>query len=249
MKKRPEKPENHERWLLTYSDLITLLMIFFVILYASSNIDTKKYKQISDSFKVGFGGGKQIVDTSDGTTDGIINSGVSTNEDNKTKDAAILEQAKLDKAQVEIDKLIADSGLKDSITTSTEERGLVISFKDNIFFDSGKADIKSDMKGKLDSIAKILNKIDSYIRIEGHTDNLPIKTKEFNSNWQLSSMRAANVVDYMVTAGMAPERLSAVGYGEYRPIVENNNKAAMSKNRRVDIVILNSKFNGSENKK
>ena len=106
------------------------------------------------------------------------------------------------------------------------------------------------MKEKLDSVANILKKMDNYLRIEGHTDNLSINTKEFKSNWQLSSVRAANVVvRYLVVKdGMPAARLSSVGYGEYRPIVSNDNEQNRSKNRRVDIVILNSKLSSSENK-
>lgn len=250
MKKKPEKPENHERWLLTYSDLITLLMIFFVIMYASSNLDAQKYQAISSSFKDSFGSGKNVV-TNGGSGTGeevkLVNGEVekdSTSEQFKTD-----ESSKLDQVQQEVDKLIDNSDLKENVSTSIEERGLVISFKNNVFFDSGKADLREEMKGKLNSLANILNKIDNYVRVEGHTDNLPINTKEFHSNWQLSSLRAANVVEYLVVkAGLAPNRLSSVGYGEYRPSANNDSEAGRSKNRRVDIVILNSKFNTSENK-
>lgn len=250
MKKKPEKPENHERWLLTYSDLITLLMIFFVIMYASSNLDAQKYQAISSSFKDGFGSGQNVVsDGGSGTSEEVKLVNGQSEENSTLEQMKTDENSKLDQVKSEVDKLIGNSDLKENVSTSIEERGLVISFKNNVFFDSGKAEIREDMKGKLNSIAKILSSIDNYVRVEGHTDNLPINTKEFHSNWQLSSLRAANVVEYLVVnAGLSPNRLSSVGYGEYRPSAKNDSEAGRSKNRRVDIVILNSKFNTSENK-
>ena len=103
------------------------------------------------------------------------------------------------------------------------------------------------MNSKLVSLATILNKIDNYVRVEGHTDNIPIKNEYFNSNWQLSSIRASNVVEFFIEKGnISPDRLSAVGYGEYRPISDNNSEDGRSKNRRVDILILNNKYDNIE---
>lgn len=105
-----------------------------------------------------------------------------------------------------------------------------------------------DMKLKLVSLSTVLNKIDNYIRIEGHTDNVPIRNEYFSSNWQLSSTRASNVVEYLINnGGISPDRLSAVGYGEYRPVADNSTDQGRSKNRRVDILILNNKYDNIEN--
>ena len=144
--------------------------------------------------------------------------------------------------------MIKNLGLEDSVSTTIEERGLVISFNDSIFFDSAKADIKENMKTKLVALSEILNKIDNYVRVEGHTDNIPIKNEFYNSNWQLSSIRASNVVEFLIEYGsVSPDRLSAVGYGEYRPISDNNTEEGRAKNRRVDILILNNKYDNIEN--
>ncbi|SFD45105.1 OmpA/MotB family protein [Clostridium uliginosum] len=243
MKKKKQQPENSERWLLTYSDLITLLMVLFVILYASSNVDKNKYKQISTSFQQAFsiGGGKNI-NSSDGEA---IENKIVTEESK-----VVTEEEKLEEVKAQVDKVIEGSELKGNISTSIQERGLIISFTDNVFFNSGDATIKEDYKKKLASISKVLNNIDNYIRVEGHTDSVAINTEKFHSNWQLSSVRAANVVEFLITDGkVEANRLSSVGYGECRPTQSNNTEEGKSANRRVDILILNSKFNKSEKAK
>lgn len=260
MKKKPKKEANSERWMLTYLDLITLLMVFFVVLYASSNVNEKKLQQVTESMQSAFGtGGKNVISKETSGTavvstgkgaSGSSTSGSSTKPaTSSSTDKKMTETEKLDEAQAEVDKLIANSNLKGNVTTTIQERGLVISFKDKIFFDSGKADLRNDMRSKLNSVANILSKIDNYVRIEGHTDSLPISTAQFHSNWQLSSVRAANVVEYLVdNTNMKASKLSSVGYGEQRPVASNANEDGRSRNRRVDIVILNSKFNNTENK-
>lgn len=154
----------------------------------------------------------------------------------------------LTQVKSKVDKLVNDLELKGSITTSIQEKGLVITFNDTVLFNSGEANIKDDWKTKLISISKVLNGIDNYIRVEGHTDNVDIKTPYFNSNWQLSSIRAANVAEFLINDGnINPARLSAIGYGENRPVKSNDTEEGRTANRRVDILILNSKFNTSEN--
>ncbi|GAA0085356.1 flagellar motor protein MotB [Clostridium sp. CTA-7] len=240
MKKRVEKPENHERWLLTYSDLITLLMIFFVVLYSASTVNETKYKQLATSMGAVFTGGSTVLGSEE-------NSGSSSDNAGELKPLVQTEEEKLKGIENQINDIVKDLQLEGSVSTSIEERGLIISFTDSVFFDSGKADIKDELKPKLISVSKILNKIDNYVRVEGHTDNIPINNSDFHSNWQLSSVRASNVVEFLINYGeISPNRLSAVGYGEYRSIADNNTEEGRAKNRRVDILILNNKFDGTE---
>lgn len=248
MKKREEKEANHERWLLTYSDLITLLMIFFVIMYASSNVSASKYKAVSDSFKIALGGGRTLIGQDQAADINASNSAENsnTNKDNKE----LSEENKLMNLKENVDNYLQSTGMNASISTSIEERGLVISLKDSIIFDSGKAEIKSDYKKKLVDLGSILNKMDNYIRVEGHTDNVPINNNKFNSNWQLSVIRATNVTELLIEeAHIAPKRLSSVGYGEFRPVADNTTEQGRAQNRRVDIVLINSKYNEIENNK
>ena len=251
MKKKPVKPDNNERWLLTYSDLITLLMVLFVILYASSNVDTGKYKQLATSFRDALNitpsGGEVGIIEGDVINSDFSDDVATDSPEDESDSIVITEEQKLEQVKAEVDNLIAQSGLNSRVVTKIEERGLVISFTDSIFFDSGTADVKEDYKRQLIEISRVLNKIDNYIRVEGHTDNVAIKTNLFNSNWQLSAVRAANVVEIFINqCGISPNKLSAIGYGEFRPIQTNDTEAGRAANRRVDIVILNSKSNQAE---
>lgn len=239
MKKKRVEKENSERWLLTYSDLITLLMVFFVVLYSASNVNQKKYEKLADSMSSAFTGGSGIFEDGHDVDENSSNSEITPLVQN--------EEEKLQSIEGQVDAMIKELGLEDSVSTSMEERGLVISFNNSIFFDSAKANIKEDMKSKLVSLSTILNKIDNYVRVEGHTDNIPIKNQYYNSNWQLSSIRASNVVEFLIAQGnISPDRLSAVGYGEYRPIDDNTSEEGRAKNRRVDILILNNKYDNME---
>ena len=251
MKKKPVKPDNNERWLLTYSDLITLLMVLFVILYASSNVDTGKYKQLATSFRDALNitpsGGEVGIIEGDVINSDFSDDVATDSPEDESDSIVITEQQKLEQVKAEVDNLIAQSGLNSRVVTKIEEKGLVISFTDSIFFDSGTADVKEDYKRQLIEISRVLNKIDNYIRVEGHTDNVAIKTNLFNSNWQLSAVRAANVVEIFINqCGINSNKLSAIGYGEFRPIQTNDTEAGRAANRRVDIVILNSKSNQAE---
>jgi len=280
MKKKHVEKENSERWLLTYSDLITLLMILFVIMYASSSIDTNKYKAISQSFSQSLGGGKNMIAVGDNSVDSTdtklpntttiqsINDVLSNVAASQSPAAATVKGANTDAnssssanhlsdAQIEINKLqsvknqldtyLKSNGLNTVVNTQITERGLEVSFPDTALFDSGKADIKPAAVTKIIEIGKIVNQLGNYIRVEGHTDNVPIQTSQFASNWQLSAIRATNVTELLIgSAKIAPEKISAVGYGEFRPKVPNTTESGRAQNRRVNIVIVNTKFDGSE---
>lgn len=246
MKSTKKVKDDSERWMLSYLDFITLLMIFFLVMYALSNVDNAKYKALSKSLQIGFisGAGKNVIGTSDG-----IDIGIESDEDGNSSlgQGQLTEDQKLEDVKSKVDQLVDSSELKGSVNTSIQERGLVISFNDSVFFNSGEANIKKDWQNKLIAISKVLNGIDNYIRVEGHTDNVAINTEYFHSNWQLSSVRAANVVEFLISEGnVEPGRLSSIGYGEYRPIKTNDTEEGRSANRRVDILILNSKYNESE---
>ncbi|MBU3145698.1 OmpA family protein [Clostridium sp. CF012] len=245
MKRKEEKEPNHERWLLTYSDLITLLMIFFVIMYASSTVSTTKYKQLSESLNVAFeGGGKSIIGNESGisVTDPSTNVIDKTTEDNKSSEENQMEDIKKN-----VDKYLKENGLSSNVSTKIDERGLQVSLNSTLLFDIGKADVRAESIKKLISIGKILNQVDNYVRIEGHTDSTPISNNEFSSNWQLSAIRATNVTELLISkAGIYPKRISAVAYGENRPVANNTTEIGKAQNRTVDIIILSSKFSKAE---
>jgi len=245
-KKRVEK-ENGERWLLTYSDLITLLMIFFVMMYAMSSVDTKKYAQAVASLNSAFGGGQT------GTRvigDGGASSTIIGAVDSPTLDAEAskAEQNKLEGLKKQVDKYLQNNGIQGSASTTIQERGLVISISDTLIFDSGKADLKPIYENKLVEIGKMLNTINNYIVIEGNTDTVPISTYEFKDNWALASARADNVTRVLINkANIQPLKIASRSNGEYRPVASNGTDYGKAANRRVDIVILNNKYSSTEN--
>lgn len=245
-KKKPQGHGNAERYLLTYSDMITLLMMFFIIMYASSNVDAVKYKQISDSFKIAFSGGQTIVGSGD-SMDVKKSSARTTKEDIQNDKVNEIEQNRLKDIKQTIDNYIQQNNMNASVNTEIEERGLVVSIRDTLFFDSGKADVNPEFQKKIIEIGRILNTIDNYIRIEGHTDNLPISNYKYIDNLDLSTARANAVLRILQNqSNINPKRLTSMGYGDQRPVADNNTEVGREKNRRVDIVVIDSKFNATE---
>lgn len=264
---RVEEPEkdNGERWLLTYSDLITLLMVFFVVLYSMSQIDANKFKAVADSLSKALGGGTpakmeiatnpsgpsmfqtgnpQSKATQPGTTNNKDNNANTNSGGQGNTDA---ENMTIEGIKAKLDKFAADNGIQAKLVSSIEERGLVISIQDTLLFESGSADVTPRAREILDKVITVLAPTSNYIKIEGHTDNLPINTARFPSNWELSVLRATNVLQIMAGPNkISSDRLSATGYGEYRPVASNDSDAGRAKNRRVDLVILRSKYDLTE---
>lgn len=244
MKKRIEQEkDNSERWLLTYADLITLLMIFFVVMYAISNVDAKKYEMLSQSLNValepsGLGGGGG----SDTASGGGIDVAVTISDDRSgTIDPELISAAE------QITKLLKERNLLNKVSVTIQERGVVVGLMNTVLFEPGSAQIKQDAVPTLVAIGQIANGVHNYIRIEGNTDDVPQSSPQFPSNWELSVIRATEVLKLLIDqSNVAPDKISAVGYGEYRPSVPNTTAENRSKNRKVDIVILSDKLDKSE---
>lgn len=225
-RRRTEDTPAAASWLTTYSDLVTLLMCFFVLLFAFSTVDAEKFRQVSISLQTALRG--------------VLDGGVSLGPV-ELLDEYDLEEQLMEDAFLEIDAYIEEAGLKGAVVAVYEERGLVVRFLDTVLFDRAKADLRADSLEILDRVAQVLQKVPNQVAVEGHTDDLPIQTWEFPSNWWLSTARANRVVEYFArNHGIAPERLSSVGYGEYRPLVPNSSAANRAQNRRVEILIKKS---------
>lgn len=212
-------------WMTTYADMVTLLLSLFVLLYGISNVDEAKFHGLMRSIRGGFGvlEGGLVLDTDPGLA-------------GSPSEASIEQLLELMSA---LGEFIEMEGLEASVKVEHEDRGLIVRFADQVFFDLGKADLKPEAIAILKKIAPILKDIPNPIRVEGHTDNWPIKTAQFPSNWELSAHRATSVIRYMVEElGFDPARLSAAGYGEYRPVKPNDTAENRAMNRRVDIVIM-----------
>ena len=222
----PPTRSGHDRWLISYADLVTLLLALFTTLYAASTIDAQKLGPISSSLREAFDPSSQPP--AFGTAPAIVPpvtvvAGRPAGEDLQARLADDLSQA------------IA----ADRIRMHRDARGLILSLPEGAAFPVGKSDVSDEARQMIDRIAAAVASKPNSIRIEGHTDDVPISTSKYASNWELSTARASAVVEYLVrTAGLAPERLSAAGYGEFHPRVPNDSAENRASNRRIDIVIL-----------
>lgn len=237
MPKKPfiEDQENAERWLLTYADLITLLLAFFVVMYSMSRIDAKKFGLMQSQLSNVLRGGETVFpEGGDANNQGA---GMLKIGDLKTIQWRIVDR--LSPGGDDVFGKNKDMNIADAVSSEISERGLVIHIKDYTLFDSGKDELKPEAKAVLGAIADEMGEVKNHIAIEGHTDNVPIKTAKFPSNWELSSARATNVLRFLVeTKGFSANRISARGFGEFRPIASNATSTGRTRNRRVDIVIL-----------
>ena len=255
MSKKKEAPHQEEEageaWLLPYSDLMTLLLAVFIVLFAVSKIDQKKAEQISSEFtEAMMTEGYAAAAAAEGAKGEGAQEGALINIEETSSIEKFLgeyELQKLEDLKAELDAKLESEGVSDSISTSIDMRGLVIRLNNAIMFDSGSAEIKSEHEDSLIELANMINSLDNYIRIEGHTDNIPISSNVYPSNWELSSARASSVVQLFIEkGGFSPDKLVAVGYGEYKPVGDNSTAEGRMKNRRIDIIVLSEKYNNLE---
>ncbi|MEN8906155.1 MAG: flagellar motor protein MotB [Clostridiales bacterium] len=219
---------------ITYTDIVSLLLVVFIILFSLSKISNDKVFNISNSIDNLF-----ISEESSKT-----NTKLETNKPNSK-----INNDEFNSISNEINKIIKNSNLKSSISLIKEERGLNISISSNFLFNP-ENNLKYESKCLIENIGKVIKPLkNNYIRVESHTDNQPINTTTYKSNWELSVLRACSVLKYLVDqVGINPKKISSTGYGEYRPKVANNSEKNMIKNRRVNIIILNSENSDLEPK-
>jgi chemotaxis protein MotB len=240
-----EEHDNEERWLLTYADMITLLMVLFIVLFSIGQINLKKFEQLRSGLASSFGTKQDVV--LDGGT-GVLDGGPSPLDAEETAQQVLDKQRaaqaaateQLRQAAEEVKKTLAGQGLGDKVTFRFEDRGLVLQIvTDDVLFDLGKADLRPEGRAVLDGLAAALKQVPNGISVEGHTDNRPISGFPFASNWELSTYRATSVLrDLVEQKGLDRKRISAAGYGEERPLVPNDTPAHQAQNRRVEIVVL-----------
>lgn len=222
------------RWLLTYADMITLLLALFIILFSISTINRVKLQRLVHDISGGFNSENAINNPPNGgaTGDRTGNQG----------------DANLQQLQKQIKAYIQKNRLESKVQTRIDKRGLVITLlTDKALYDSGSAELLPETKKLLDEIDTPLKKTTNEIRVEGNTDNVPIATSAYPTNWELSAARATGVTRYLVEhGGLNPTRLSFAGYGEFRPVRKNDTEADRQSNRRVDIVIVNAQTTKNE---
>jgi chemotaxis protein MotB len=248
-KKHPEH-ENHERWLVSYADFITLLFAFFVVMFATSQADKGKAQQLSDSITKALDGAKAVTVVSS-VLGGTVDDKGQGNAMSKGPGGVVKElPKKLPKEEpktVELGaslKLLAETLAPEikagRIQVSMEGRGLVISFTQAALFPSGADVISTDAYAGLEKVSSAISKIPNPVRLEGHTDSNPIRTSRFQDNWELSAARSIAILNILTERFNVPHsRLSVAGYADVAPIASNDTEEGRAKNRRVDIVILN----------
>jgi chemotaxis protein MotB len=255
-RRKPASHSNHERWLVSYADFITLLFAFFVVLYASSQVDKRKVGKLAMAIQVAF----QEMGVFQASTTQVpidVNAPMPFSKaqaiENVQRTASLgrivshpdgmlgggAENGDLAQLETELQTALAAEIKRNEIAMRREPDGLVISLREVGFFESGSAEMKSGSQPAFDRIAMMLRQRDYRLRIEGHTDDVPIHTARFSSNWELSTARATEIIRLlMVRDGFSPDRLSAAGYAEYHPVASNGSAEGRGMNRRVDIVIL-----------
>ncbi len=250
-RKKPEEPENHERWLVSYADFITLLFAFFVVMYSISAVNEGKYRVLSDSISAAFDPSRAglPIKLSSPLRPPVLErdmmaremSPVSRNNQypNAPSGPQPSEEDRLNLSRIsnQVERSLAPLIDEDLIRVKNNDLWVEIEIKSSILFKSGRAGLSRQARPVLQKIAGILAKFSNYIQVEGFTDNVPIRTPTYPSNWELSAARAASVVHLFTQSGIPPKHLSAIGYAEYKPIASNKTAEGRQKNRRINIII------------
>jgi len=265
-KKQHHEDHPDERWLLTYADMITLLFVLFIVLFAMSAVNTSKYEALKDGLSAAFSsanltGGESVLPqvqtqdpapitptapaiTPDFNKSGGSESGSGGGSTGQSA-AARREEEQLKRAEREIRAAAARAGIADKVRTQVNERGLSVRLlTDDVLFTSGSADLSPRANDILAPIVQALKNLPNPVRVEGHTDSAPISTVQFPSNWELASGRAAAVVRDFAQLGVPPGRLQATGYADTRPVGSNATAAGRAQNRRVEVLVLRLLGNG-----
>jgi len=242
-KRSKEEEDNLERWLISYADFITLLFAFFVVMYSMSSVNEGKYRVLTDTMVAAFNTPPKSIDP---IQIGEQRKTIKKEEKNiqKIKPIDVLENQKNANAEymVKISDKIKDSleplinqGL---VNVSQNELWVEIELNNSLLFDIGSADLEDEANAVIRQLAKFIAPLPNQIDIEGHTDNVPIRNEIFPTNWELSASRAASLVRAFSRLGVKPTRLTAIGYGEFRPKESNNTAKGRKINRRVSVIIL-----------
>lgn len=238
-RKRPEEHDNHERWLVSYADFITLLFAFFVVMYALSTVNEGKYRILSESMVSAF---RNVPINAASDRPAVVMPPIpavpQAGAPAKAPDVARQKQReKMRNVAKDILKVMAPLIEQGKVRVLETSRGVTIEINDSILFSPGQALLQPALAKAMRAIAEVLAPTDFPITIEGHTDNVPINTAQFPSNWELSAVRATTVLRLFADAGVSGERLTAIGYADTRPVEPNVLAEGRARNRRVTILI------------
>jgi len=231
-----EEDDGSGDWILTYADMVTLLLCFFVLLFAMSSVKEETFEQLVKSLTRAIG--KQNVPEA-GTREGLMMQNLPAEKEiDAVDELGGLVQKEIQEIETKVREFIMFNNLQGQVKVEKEELGILITLSDLVLFPTGKAKMTSVGLEIMEKLYEIIKQFPQYyIRIKGHTDNVPISTAKFESNWELSANRACEVVRFLIERGINPKMLSAEGYAKYHPVATNDNPEGRAKNRRVEIKI------------
>lgn len=229
-KKCPDQKAGAPLWMTTYGDLMTLLMCFFVLLFSFSTIDVVRFKEVIVELQGALGvlsGGPMVLNMGDIPQKSIVQA------------QAVSVKTQIAEVKEKLEEKVEEEKLKESVQITMDERGLKIRFTDQVLFDLGEAVVKPGALPILRAVGEEIYLVPNHVLVEGHTDDWPIHTPQFPSNWELSTARATALVHFFIEeVGVDPTKLSAAGYSKYHPVAPNDSPVNKAKNRRVDVIIL-----------
>jgi chemotaxis protein MotB len=242
MRRRKHAPahENHERWLVSYADFITLLFAFFVVMFASSQQDKQKAQAISDSVQAAMESGgmsaiRNILGDKSAAARPVTAIAVQPQPQPEIPGSY---EADLAHSLEHLNRVLKQDVADGKIDVSFQHRGIVISLRAAAFFPSGDDHIDGTMRASIEKIAAVLKELPNPVRLEGHTDAVPIHNARYRSNWELSAARAISVMELLTQYGLSPQRVVIAGFADNQPVDSNDSEAGRAHNRRVDIVVL-----------
>ena len=246
-KKKPEPTSDHElmilvddavqdtpaegapEWALTFGDMMSLLLCFFILMFSMSEIKLDKFMQAAESMRAGFG-------QSESPTQEVQGQGSPTMEATTLIISKDEIDQQLDLIRAKLEEFVKKHGLENTLKVNQDENGVTLSIQDVVLFDVASAEIRAASLWIMDKLSELVTEINTKLIVIGHTDNLPINTVEFPSNWELSAARAARVTRVLVDKGIDPARIHVEGYAEYKPIADNNTWEGRAANRRVELL-------------
>ena len=243
-RRTPEAPKGAPGWMVTFSDLVTLILVFFILLFSMSQIDMIKFKAIYESLREQFFDFYPSIVPLD--QPGGIEINMPEKDKDKEKDADGADQS-LDNLLSEVQSFLDKNGMEDVVLANRTDRGVVLVLQEKVLFAPGQAEVVGDGYAFLDKVGELLKKLPNLVKVEGHTDDRPMNSFRYPSNWELSAARASSVINYLIEKHqLDSNRFIAVGYSDTRPIVSNDTASNRQKNRRVEIVISDPKYSKDE---
>ncbi|WP_035186547.1 flagellar motor protein MotS [Alteribacter aurantiacus] len=238
------------KWMVTFSDLMTLILVFFILLFSMSVVDSQKFQALAESFqdRAIFDNFPSLIPAEHPSEDTEVNPNDLTEIEELMLDLDVEEdKEELDKLLQEVNEYLETHELQEEISASRDERGVVLVLQEQTLFRSAQAEVLSGAKPFLDKVGTLLGEIPNIVKVEGHTDSRPINTSTFPSNWELSGARASSVIRHLTNdSDLDAGRFMAVGYGDTRPVVPNTTEENLRQNRRVVIVISDPEYHPEE---